>query len=238
MRISGKKYAITGASRGLGATLAIVMADAGVQLVLLARTKEALQDTAKTIHQRTGQQVDTLSCDLANAESCIAAGENLISNHADLDGLIHNGAMWLAGTMDNVSDHDIQNCISSAVIGSLILTRHLLPNLKQRDNADIHTVISTNGIPNQPLNGSSIVFCAAKSAQAGFVQGLTEELQNTPIRVTAIYPGNIADISPTEAAWDQSPKSTQALSNREVVDGIMFILNMPPSVAIKSLVIQ
>ncbi len=238
MRISGKKYAITGASRGLGAALAIVMADAGTQLVLLARTKDALQDTAKTINQRTGQQVDTLSCDLANSKSCSAAGEYLVTKHANLDGIIHNAAMWLAGTMDAISDDDIHNCISSAAIGSLILTRHLLPNLKRRETADIHTVISTSGIPNQPLKGSSLVFCAAKSAQAGFVQGLSEELQNTHVRVSAIYPGDFTDISPIEAAWEQSQKSVQTLTNREVVDGIMFMLNMPPSVTVKSLVIQ
>lgn len=46
MRISSRKFAITGASRGLGAALAIEMARAGAELVLLARTAEALRNTA------------------------------------------------------------------------------------------------------------------------------------------------------------------------------------------------
>lgn len=238
MRISKRKYAITGASRGLGAALAILMADAGARLVLLARTKEALQDTVKTIQKRTGQQVDTLSCDLADSESSITAGKQLAAQHADLDGLIHNGAMWLPGPMDDISDIDIQTCIGSAAIGSLILTRHLLPNLKARESADIHTVVSTSGIQNQPLDGSSVVFMAAKSAQAGFVQGLSDELANTRIRVTAVFPGNFTDISPDNAMWNAPMASDHALSNREIVDAILFILNMPSSVAIKSLVIQ
>lgn len=238
MRISKRKYAITGASRGLGAALAIAMADAGARLVLLARTSQALGETTDTIRKRTGQQVDTLSCDLADRESCSAAGRQLSGEHPDLDGLIHNGAMWLPGELSGISDIDIQACIGSAAIGSLILTRHLLANLKARQDADIHTVVSTSGLQNQPLEGASLVFAAAKSAQAGFVHGLAEELAETRVRVTAVFPGNIIDISPKDAAWDTSAGSDHALSNREVVEAILFILNLPPMVAVRSLVIQ
>ncbi len=238
MRISKRKYAITGASRGLGAALAIVMADAGARLVLLARTKEALQSTADTILKRTGQQVSTVSCDLANSESSAAAGELLSSEHADLDGLIHNGAMWLPGPMRGLSDLDIQTCIASAAIGSLILTRHLLPNLIARADADIHTVVSTSGVQNLPLDGGSVAFTAAKFAQAGFVQGLSDELAQTRVRVTAIFPGDFADISPNDTTWSEPAQPTHTLSNREVVDAILFILNLPPMVAVRSLIIQ
>ncbi len=238
MRISKRKYVITGASRGLGAALAIAMADAGARLVLLARTEKALQATVDSILERTGQKVDTHACDLADIESSTAAGEFLAREHGDLDGLIHNGAMWLPGSLGGISDLDIQACIGSAAIGSLILTRHLLPALHKRDDADIHTVVSTSGLPNQPLGGASVVFTAAKSAQAGFVQGLSDELAQTRIRVTAVYPGDFDDMSPKEAAWSEPAKPDQTLSNRDVVEAILFILNLPPLVAVKSLVIQ
>ncbi len=238
MRISGRKYVLTGASRGLGAALAIAMAEAGAELVLLARTVDALAGTANSIQDRTGQRVTTLACNLANSTNCTAIGEQLARDHADLDGLIHNGAMWLPGPMSGITDLDIQACIGSAAIGSLILTRHLLPNLMAREDADIHTVVSTSGLRNQPLQGASVVFTAAKSAQAGFVHGLAEELSETRIRVTAVYPGDFTDISPNDSAWDQPQDSDNTLSNREVVAAILFILNQPPKVSIKSLVIQ
>ena len=238
MRISKRKYVITGASRGLGAALAIAMADAGARLVLLARTKEALLETADTIRERTGQQVDTLACDLADIASSTAAGEQLAREHGDLDGLVHNGAMWLAGPLSGISDLEIQDCIGSATIGALILTRHLLPALREKEDADIHTVVSTSGLPNQPLDGASVVFQAAKSAQAGFVHGLSDELAKTRIRVTAVYPGDFDDMSPKDAAWGEPAQSDRTLSNREVVDAILFILNLPPKVVVKALVIQ
>ena len=238
MRISGRKYAITGASRGLGAALAVVMADLGANLVLLARKSDVLERTAGTIRARSGQTVETLTCDLADAASCGAAGRKLAQDHADLDGLIHNGAMWLPGTLAEISDADVQDCISSAAIGSLILTRHLLPNLRARADADIHTVVSTSGLANLPLLGTSVAFRAAKAAQDGFVQGLADELKQTPVRVTAVYPGNFDDISPLESAWNEPRGPEGPLTNREVVDAILFTLNLPAGAAVRSLVIE
>ena len=237
MRISNRKFAITGASRGLGAALAIEMARAGAQLVLLARTEGALRSTAGTILEMTGQQVGVVACDLADRQSAAEAGETLASRHKDLDGLIHNGAMWLPGSMDEVSDLDIQACIASAAIGSLILTRHLLPNLKAREHSDIHTVVSTSGLQYRALEGASVAFAAAKSAQAGFVHGLAEELEATRIRVTAVFPGDFADSPPADFE-PGAPASGHGLSSRDVVEAILFILNQPPNVAIRSLVIE
>ncbi len=238
MRISGRKFAITGASRGLGAALAVVMADAGAKPVLLARKSAVLANTADAIRSRTGHAAGMLTCDLADAASCTAAGKQLAKDHPDLDGLIHNGAMWLPGSMADISDADIQNCVGSAAIGSLILTRHVLPILRARDDADIHTVVSTSGLPNLPLQGTSVAFRAAKAAQDGLVQGLTDELKQTRIRVTAIYPGDFEDVSPLEPAWSEPQGPDGSLTNREVVEAILFTLNLPSSVAVKSLVIE
>jgi len=238
MRISGRNYAITGGGRGLGAALAILMADAGSRVVLLGRSENALYETAGIIKSRTGQSAATLVCDLADQESAAAAGARLAGEHPDLDGLIHNGAMWLEGRLDTVSDDEIHTCIASAAVGSLILTRHVLPGLKARPHADIHTVVSTSGLQNRRQPGGGTPFRAAKSAQAGMVQGLSDELRDTNIRVTSVFPSYIDDVSPTDPAWSVPRSSGHALSNREVVEAILFILNLPPNVAVPSLVIE
>lgn len=238
VRISGRKFAITGAGRGLGAALAVTMADAGARPVLLGRKEKALAAVADTIQSRTGRSAEMLTCNLADAASCSAAGKRLAKDHPDLDGLIHNGAMWLPGSLADISDADIQNCVASAAIGSLVLTRHVLPILRARDDADIHTVVSTSGLPNVPLLGTSVAFTAAKAAQDGFVQGLTDELEQSRVRVTAVYPGDFDDVSPLDPGWNEARGIDGSLTNREVVDAILFMLNLPSSVAIKTLVIE
>lgn len=214
------------------------MADAGARLVLLARDSSALTETVEAIHKRTGLIAETLICDLSDAASCAEAGETLARRNRDLDGLIHNGAMWLPGSLEATSDADIQACVSSAAIGSLILTRHVLPILSARSASDIHIVVSTSGLPNAPLSGTSIAFRAAKAAQDGLVQGLTEELKQTRIRVTAVYPGDFKNVSPLEPAWNDPGRTDGSLTNREVVDCILFALNLPPNATVRTLVIE
>jgi short-subunit dehydrogenase len=238
MTIAGKKFAITGAGRGLGAALAIVMADRGAKLVLLARGAKALTETTDAIDKRTGQKVETIICDLADAASCAEAGEILARRNPDLDGLIHNGAMWLPGSLADTSDADIQACISSAAIGALILTRHVLPVLAARPASDIQTVVSTSGLANAPLSGTSIAFRAAKAAQDGMVRGLAEELKQTRIRVTAVYPGDFETVSPLDPAWDNPALRGGSLTSREVVDCILFALSLPPNATVGTLVVE
>lgn len=235
---SGRKFAITGASRGLGAALAIVLADAGARVVLLARDSNALMKTADAVRKRTGAIADTLVCDLADAASCAVAGESLAGRHTDLDGLIHNGAMWLPRSLASTSDADIHACVSSAAIGSLILTRHVLPILAARPASDIHTIVSTSGLPNAPLSGTSIAFRVAKAAQDAFVHGLAEELKQTRVRVTAVYPGDFENLSPLEPAWNDPRHLVGPLTSREVVECILFALNLPPSASVRSLVVE
>jgi short-subunit dehydrogenase len=238
MRISGRKFAITGASRGLGAALAHVMAAHDTKLVLLARSEQALAHTADEIQQHTGQSADTLICDLADAASATAAGQELAHSHPDLDGIIHNGAMYLSDTMMDTSDEDILACISSATIGALILTRHLLPVLTSRPDADIHTVVSTAGLSNRQETGTSVVFRASKSAQAGFVQGLTDELVQTRVRVSAVFPGDFTDVMPFHQGWNTPRLPNEPLTNREVIDAILFTLNLPVNAAVPALIIE
>jgi NADP-dependent 3-hydroxy acid dehydrogenase YdfG len=118
------------------------------------------------------------------------------------------------------------------------LTRRLLPVLRTRPHADIHTVVSMSGLPYARMRGSSAAFVAAKAGQSGFVQALTEELIGTKVRLTSVYPGIIEDVLPMEAAWHAERGADDMLSDRNVVEAILYILSQPPNVAIRSLVIE
>ncbi|MEZ5923662.1 MAG: SDR family oxidoreductase [Hyphomicrobiaceae bacterium] len=238
MLLSDRKIAITGAGRGLGAALAIVAADKGMTPVLLGRNPENLDAVAGTIERRTARRPGTIPCDLADPTSVARAADALISGHADVDAIVHNGAMWLPGPLEDLTDEQMCQCVGSAVTGALILTRRLLPLLKSRPRADIHTVVSISGLPNVRLLAASVAFRAAKAGQDGFVQGLAEELSGTSVRVSAVYPGNIEDISPNDPAWVAPRGPRDPLTNREVVDCILFTLAMPPNVSIRTLVIE
>lgn len=238
MGIFGKKIAITGAGRGLGAALAIVAADRGAIPILLGRSAEALEAVAAAIAGRSGARPDRLVCDLADLGSVAGAADSLAQAHPDLDVLVNSGAQWASGPFEAQSDEAIQAVVDSAVTGTMALTRRLLALLRERPQADIHTVVSMSGLQYARLRGSSLPFRAAKAAQDGFVQGLVEELQGTRVRVTSVYPGIIEDVSPLDLAWSSERESDAMLGSREVVEAILFALEMPAHVSVRSLVIE
>lgn len=226
------------AARGLGAALAIVAADRGMLPLLLGRNPAGLAEIAGVIETRTGARPDCVVCDLADMASVASAAGKVALLAPDLDILVNSGSQWSGGAFELQTDEQIASIVNSTVSGTMALTRRLLPLLQARPVADIHTVVSMSGLPYARMRGSSVPFVAAKAAQNGFVQALTEELIGTSVRVTSVHPGIIEDILPTDPAWDDERGEADMLSDRNVVEAILYILSQPPNVAIRSLVIE
>lgn len=238
MQFRGRKIAVTGAGRGLGAALAIKLADEGARPVLIARNSGPMTNTAWEIRERVGIEADRIMCDLASTASATAAGRALAKQHPDLDGLLHVGAKWSEGALATLSDGEIHECVASAASGALILTRHALPALRAQKHADLHVVVSTSGLPGASLAGTSIAFRAAKAAQDALVAGLAEELEGSSVRVTASYPDDFDDLSPLHASWGVAPADNAPLDTRDVVEAILFALSRRPGATLRSVVIQ
>lgn len=227
--LPGKRIVITGAGRGLGRALAIVAADHGAEPVLLGRDPAALANVARTISERAGCEPLVAPCDLADPVSIKSACDAVLSKNDKVDVLINNGAPWLEGRLDDLTDAEIASTIAAAVTGTILVTKGLLPGLRRSTCADIVTVVSTSGIPGWDLDGGSAPFYAAKHGQAGFSDKLRHELKGSGIRVSAIYPPDFDAADPTDANWHATPGLDTALSNREIVATLLFILAAPRS---------
>ena len=223
----GRRIAITGAGRGLGRALAIVAADHGASVVLLGRDPTALEHVADTIRDRTGRDSLVVACDLATPASIRLACDTVLTMNSIVDVLINNGAPWLEGRIDELSDEAIASTVSAAVSGTILVTKGLLPGLRASICPDIITIVSTSGVPAWDLNGGSVPFNAAKHGQSGFSDKLRHELKGTGIRVSAIFPPDFDDADPADASWNVEPDRNAKLSSREIVSMLMHILAAP-----------
>jgi NADP-dependent 3-hydroxy acid dehydrogenase YdfG len=234
--LKDKRIVITGAGRSLGAALAIVLADEGANVILLGRIPKNLQATATAIQQRTGKLPFTLRADMADAAS-VEDVANKILEQGEVDILINNAAFWLAGKIEEASSYDIFQTVNSMLTGTILLTKLLLPSLLKTDS-DIVNIVSVSGLPNVPLYGASSAFLAAKHGQTGFSDGLRQELKGTSVRVIGIYPPLIDDISPIDKAWQDPRTSAQSISNRDVVETILFALTRPRNYTVSSIILD
>ncbi len=203
--------------------------------ILLGRSVADLERVAQDIRQAGLSASDPVECDLSNLDSIAAASAEITREHPDLDALVHNGCTWLAGQLDTHTDAEIEFVITSALTGTIALTRCLLPFLRARPYADIHTVVSMSGLRYAPLLGASAAFMAAKAGQDGFTLGLVQELRETDVRVTATYPGLISE----EMLIDDNRSATQkSLSVDDVADAVLYAISAPPHVAFRQIVIE
>ena len=238
MTFDGKRMIITGAGRGLGAALAIVLADKGARLLLTGRSRENLTAIAEAIKLRTGTKPDLRMLDMADASEVTLFAKALRDAGEPVDILINNAAQWLPGRM---TDHDalaISQTIAANVTGTMLLTRGLVPLLEKSGAGDIMTVVSISGLPNARLQTASVAYAASKQAQAAISDGLRQELKGRPVRVQAVFPPYIEDLSPLDPAWNLAREATSAVTNRDIVDTILFALERPRHVTLASIIID
>lgn len=234
--LKNKSIVITGAGRSLGAALAIVLADEGANPILLGRTPENLLSTAKAIEKRTGQRPSTIHADMADTASVEKAAQEILEQ-TRVDILINNAAFWSAGKIEDVSGSDIFQTVNSMLTGMILLTKRLLPSLLKSDS-DIVNIVSMSGLPNAPLYGASSTFLAAKHGQTGFTDGLRQELKRTSVRVIGVYPPLIDDISPLDDMWNEPRTKEKSISNRDVVESVIFALTRPRNCTLSAIVLD
>jgi gluconate 5-dehydrogenase len=88
-KLTDKRLLITGGSRGLGREMALAMADAGADVVLVARSGDALEETADAI-RRLGRQAFTVQADVGQSEACQEACQRVLRDHGPIDILVNN----------------------------------------------------------------------------------------------------------------------------------------------------
>jgi NADP-dependent 3-hydroxy acid dehydrogenase YdfG len=239
MSLAGKRVIVTGAGRGLGAAFAVILADQGADVIMTGRNMENLGSLAESIRLRTGKRPETVHLDLADISAVTLYAKKLRDEGTPLDVLINNAAQWLPGKLHDNDAYAISQTITGIVTGTLLFTRGLIPLLEKSGAGDIMNIVSISGISNTPLLGASVAYFAAKHGQAGMNDGLRQELKGRPVRVQAIYPSYIKDISPlNEAEWNATPLHTSWATNRDIVEAAIFAITRPRHMTLASIVVD
>jgi NADP-dependent 3-hydroxy acid dehydrogenase YdfG len=237
MSFKDKRVIVTGAGRGLGAALAVILADHGAHVIMTGRNIENMSALAESIRLRTGTRPETISLDMADVSAVTLLAKAMRDEGTPLDILINNAAPWLPGRMEQHDAFAINQTITGIVTGTLLFTRGLIPLLEKSGAGDIMNILSISGIPNTPLLGASVAYYAAKHGQAGMNDGLRQELRGRPIRVSSVSPSFIKDISPLdEEAWNRVPDIDSWATNRDVVETVLFSLSRPRHVTLSSII--
>ncbi len=179
---------ITGASAGIGSELARRFAIDRVNLVLVARRRERLEELAGELNKAHGVTVDIMDMDLTDARGRKELFTRVKEKGITIDYLVNNAGFGDSGPFLE-SDWDKQQRMIELNITALShLTRLFLPDMVQRGRGGLLNVASTAGFLPGPYMS---VYYATKAYVLSFTEALSRELKGSGVRVSALCPGPV-----------------------------------------------
>ena len=183
--MGSKTYLITGASKGIGRSIARRLAKDGIRVVLLARQSEELEDACREV-QSLSPSSFMIACDLAQSDSIDTAIESF--NGIDsIDGIVHNaGTIAPIRSMFEAETDAWERNIQVNITGVQRLTKGLYSKMKASERCRVTTISS--GAALRPLHSWS-AYCVSKAALDMWSRCLAEEGEKDGITSVAVAPG-------------------------------------------------
>ena len=178
---------ITGASKGIGKAIAETLAAHKINLLLVARSEQLLQELATNLSQQHQVQAAWFAADLAAPGATAAIMNWITENGYEINILVNNAGYGLSGRFDSYSAEAHAEMMRVNMTVPVVLCREMLPLLQQQPKAYILNIVSSAAY--QAVPGLS-VYAASKAFMLRFTRGLRYELRKTNISVTAVSPGS------------------------------------------------
>jgi uncharacterized protein len=187
-QLKNKIIVITGASSGIGLTLAMDVAKKGGMPVLLARSTDKLQKASEEILKTTGVEAPFFTLDVGDNEAVVTVFAQILENYHKIDVLINNAGYAIFDTFLDAKLEDIKGMFDVNVFGLIACTKAVLPAMLKENKGQIINIASQAGKLATP---KSSVYSATKHAVLAITNSLRMELVETNIVVSAVNPGPI-----------------------------------------------
>jgi 3-hydroxy acid dehydrogenase / malonic semialdehyde reductase len=239
-RLAGQTVLVSGASSGIGAACAELLAPLGVRLILLARRTAKLQIVADRC-VTAGTDLDNLLLIEWDVRQPFSL-EQLPVGWRSIDILINNAGLSRGLTKLPAGEvADWEEMIDTNIKGLLYLTRAITPGMIERGRGHVVNLGSIAGRQTYPAGN---VYCATKAAVRAISEGLKIDLLGTPLRVTNIDPGLVeTEFSAVRfhGDWEKADRVYEGLTpltGMDVAETILFALTRPAHVNISDILLM
>jgi 3-oxoacyl-[acyl-carrier protein] reductase len=178
---------ITGASAGLGKGIAAVFAQEGWNVVIAARTKETLEETANELEGLQGE-VLPIQADVSDYEQVQNLVKNTVENFGRVDVLINSAGIDYPNSIEELEVEQWNKVIDVNLNGVFYTSKAVFSHMKEQHSGYIINISSVAGKKGWP---NATAYCASKFALTGFTQALNGEGKAHNIRCSVVYPGGM-----------------------------------------------
>jgi NAD(P)-dependent dehydrogenase (short-subunit alcohol dehydrogenase family) len=183
--LKNRVIVVTGASDGIGKSIALRLAKEKAHLALIARDQDKLRQVA-TQAGATSENVKYYPCDVRKPEAIQSTIHQIAADFGKIDAVVNNAGIWQKlSDLELISDKVIQDVINTNLLGTILVTKSALPYLKaQKDETYIVNIVSKSGVTAQE---GQCIYTASKYGVKGFTDVLRLDLKDTNIHIGAVY---------------------------------------------------
>ena len=214
MSLQGKTAVITGSSRGIGAALARMLHDRGVNLGLASRSGDDLG-----LENAVAQP-----CDVRSLGELVSLCDKTAQRFGGIDIVVANAGVGSYGSFLELSREHLDEMLDVNLRGTVYAIRAALPHMlgRQGDVITLASEAGRRGLPNEA------VYCASKFGQVGLTRALDHELRPHGIRCTNVCPGGVATDFALEPGRGRTDDVLPGMMTADdVAEVVVFVLECP-----------
>lgn len=207
--LTGQVAVITGSSKGIGRSIAEIMAAQGAKVVVSSRKADACEEVAAGI-RKAGGDATVIPCHIGRKEDCEGLIKGAVAKYGRIDALVCNAAVNpYFGPLSGISDDQWDKIMESNIRSNLWLANMTAPGMAERGGGTITIVSSIGGLKGSAKLGA---YAVSKAADFGLARSLAVELGPKNIRVNAIAPG-LVKTDFARALWEDKANLDKRLEN-------------------------
>lgn len=242
--LAGRTAVITGAASGMGAATALLLADRGARVALLARRADRLEEVAAKVTAKGGEAL-VVAADVTDQASVDAAAERVHTAYGEVDLVVNAAGVMLPNPVDEGRTDEWQRMLDTNVAGALRIIRAFTPDLvaaaAEGRTADLVNISSIGAHITFP---DYAVYGATKAALSHLSASLRTEFSPRDVRVTNIEPGltdtelgSHIDNAELSGRLDGMFDALGSLSGDDIADLVAYTASRPRHVNLRQLIV-
>ena len=186
--LKGRNALVTGASRGIGAAIAISLAEAGAAVAVNYRQKAAEAQSVVDVIRKMGRQAQAVCADVSKADDVTAMVEAVAQQLGDVDILVNNAGIGIMKSIDDLTEADFDVTMAVNLKSAFLCTRAVLPAMRARKWGRIVNISSGAA---RGAGGIGPHYNASKAGLEGLTRGYAARVVKEGITVNAVAPSLI-----------------------------------------------